>query len=239
MLTLFISDLHLDASRPRIIDIFFRFLQKTAKTADALYILGDLFESWVGDDDHTPLAVDVQAALRRLTDSGVPCYFMHGNRDFLIGADFAQRSGVQLLSDPCVINLYGQRVLLMHGDTLCTDDAAYQAFRQQVRDPVWQATFLAQSLTERHAFAERAREQSRLHTSSARMDIMDVSLLAVEQAFRDHEVNVLIHGHTHRPALHETLLNDVIRTRHVLADWHDEGACLLSTPTQFRTDRLA
>ncbi|MEO8672685.1 MAG: UDP-2,3-diacylglucosamine diphosphatase [Tahibacter sp.] len=236
MATLFISDLHLEASRPQITAIFLRFLQNEAKRADALYILGDLFESWIGDDDDTELALAVQGALRELTDSGVPVYFMHGNRDFLIGDAFAQRTGVHLLPDPSVIDLYGRRVLLMHGDTLCTDDVAYQAFRQQVREPAWQQSFLAQPLAERRAFAEHAREQSRIHTSAARMDIMDVSPVAVEQAFLDHDVEVLIHGHTHRPAVHGSTHDDVVRTRYVLADWRDRGERLQAAFSDFNAE---
>ncbi len=151
--TLFISDLHLDPSRPAITALFLDFLRGEAAQAEALYILGDLFEAWVGDDEDSELALLVGSALRALVDSGVPVFVMRGNRDFLLGPEFARKTGATLLADPCVIHLCGQPTLLMHGDLLCSDDLAYLAFRQQVRDPQWQENFLAQSLDQRRAFA--------------------------------------------------------------------------------------
>ncbi|HVJ61626.1 MAG TPA: UDP-2,3-diacylglucosamine diphosphatase, partial [Tahibacter sp.] len=173
--TLLVSDLHLQESRPDLTDIFLRFLRTTARTASGVYILGDLFESWIGDDDDSALALDVQRALRELTDSGVPCGFMAGNRDFLVGERFADATGVVLLGDSAVVDLYGTPTLLLHGDTLCTDDTEYLKVRAMFRDPAWQRQFLAQPLAARRAFAEAARAQSRAHTNAMAGDIMDVA----------------------------------------------------------------
>lgn len=224
--TLFISDLHLDGERQQITDLFLQFLQGEARQADALYILGDLFESWIGDDDDAPLAQQVQDALAALTGSGVKAYFMAGNRDFLVGAPFAARTGVGLLVDPTVIDLGGVPTLLMHGDTLCTDDVAYQAFRAQVRNPAWQQAFLAQPLAQRRAFAAQAREQSRLHTGSTMAQIMDVTDTAVHEALRASGAQRLIHGHTHRPGRHRVDLGGRPAERIVLGDWYDQGSVL-------------
>ncbi len=225
-LSLFISDLHLDDERPRITELFLRFLRGEARDAQALYILGDLFESWIGDDDDAPLAQSVQDALAELTGSGVRAYFMAGNRDFLVGGGFAARSGVTLLTDPTRVDLAGVPTLLMHGDTLCTDDVAYQKFRAQVRDPAWQSMFLAQPLAQRRAFAAQAREQSRLHTGSTMAQIMDVTDSAVREALGVHGAARLIHGHTHRPARHRVDLGDRMAERIVLGDWYDQGSVL-------------
>lgn len=224
--TLFISDLHLDDERPRITDLFLRFLDGEAREAQALYVLGDLFESWIGDDDDAPLAQTVQDAFAALTRSGVPAYFMAGNRDFLVGDAFASRSGVVLLPDPTVVELAGVPTLLMHGDTLCTDDVAYQKFRAQVRDSRWQQQFLSQPLAQRRAFAAQAREQSRLHTGSTMAQIMDVTDTAVREALSTHGAARLIHGHTHRPARHRVELGDRTAERIVLGDWYEQGSVL-------------
>jgi UDP-2,3-diacylglucosamine hydrolase len=226
MSTLFISDLHLDEARPHIVELFTNFLARDARRADALYILGDLFESWIGDDDDSALALRVAAATRALRDSGVPVYFMHGNRDFLLGPDYAGRSGMTLLPDPTIVELSGERALLMHGDTLCTDDIDYQKFRTLVRDPQWQAQFVAKSLAERRAFAAQARGESRKHTSVARPEIMDVNGVAVEAAMRQHGVRRLIHGHTHRPATHRLDLDGKAAERIVLGDWYEQSSVL-------------
>ncbi len=226
MTTLFISDLHLDDERPFITELFEQFLRGEAREAQALYILGDLFESWIGDDDDAPLAQRVQDALAELSRSGVTTYFMAGNRDFLAGPRFAQRSGVTLLDDPACVDLAGVPTLLMHGDTLCTDDLAYQKFRAQVRDPAWQQAFLAQPLEQRRAFAAQARAQSRLHTGSAMAQIMDVTDAAVHDALRTGGAQRLIHGHTHRPARHHVELGDRVAERVVLGDWYEQGSVL-------------
>jgi UDP-2,3-diacylglucosamine hydrolase len=226
MSTLFISDLHLDETRPHIVELFTTFLAQDARRADTLYILGDLFESWIGDDDDSALALRVAAATKALRDTGVPVYFMHGNRDFLLGADYAARAGMTLLADSTIVKLGGERTLLMHGDTLCTDDGDYQKFRTLVRNPQWQAQFLVKSLAERRAFAAQARGESRKHTAAAKPDIMDVNPAAVETAMREHGVRRLIHGHTHRPATHRVNLADQIAERIVLGDWYEQSSVL-------------
>ena len=226
MSTLFISDLHLDPARPRIVELFTRFLGMEARKTQALYILGDLFESWIGDDDDSPLAHEVASALSALRDCGIRVFFMHGNRDFLLGQDYAQRAGMTLLTDPTVVEFGGERTLLMHGDTLCTDDVAYQKFRAQVRDPEWQAQFLGQTLDERRAFAARARAESLKHTAGATAEIMDVNPGAVAAAMREHDVRTLIHGHTHRPATHRFELDGHVAERIVLGDWYEQSSVL-------------
>lgn len=227
--TFFISDLHLDATRPAITDLFLRFLRKQVTAADALYILGDLFEVWIGDDDPAPEHQTVIAALRDLATQGVSLYFMHGNRDFLIGADFAARSGCSLLADPTLINLYGTPTLLMHGDTLCSDDTVYQQFRTQVRDPHWQRDFLAKPLPVRRALATAARAESAAHTAGSAYDIMDANPNAISAALRDHNTRQLIHGHTHRPAIHDFELDGAAARRIVLGDWYEQGSALRCT----------
>ena len=226
MSTLFISDLHLDAARPHIVELFTRFVAEDARQAEALYILGDLFESWIGDDDDSPLAQQVGQSLRALMQTGVPVFFMHGNRDFLLGQNYAKRAGMTLLVDPAVVQLDGERTLLMHGDTLCTDDAAYQEFRAVVRNPEWQNQFRARSLSERHAFAAQARAESVKHTAGAKPEIMDVNQHAVIAAMREHGVRTLIHGHTHRPATHRFELDGQNAERVVLGDWYEQSSVL-------------
>lgn len=220
MATLFTSDVHLNEADPEITALFKQFLSGVARGADALYILGDLFESWVGDDDDRPLVLDIQQALRDYTATGVPTYFMRGNRDFLIGEGFALRTGITLLEDPTIIDLNGMAVLLMHGDTLCTDDVAYQAFRRLTRDPEWQAQFLSQPLGARRAYAERARQESKKHTSTMVSQIMDVNVQAVLDAFEKSKAQRMIHGHTHRPAIHRHEADTFVCYRTVLTDWH-------------------
>ena len=226
MSTFFISDLHLDEARPHIVELFEHFLANEARRAEALYILGDLFEAWIGDDDDAPLPARVASALSALNDSGVPIYFIAGNRDFLLGEDYAQRAGMTILDDGAIVDPYGTQTLLMHGDTLCTDDTAYLAFRKQVRDPSWQRQFLSQPLAARRAFAQQARSASREHTAQTAMAIMDVNQGAVEAALRDAHVARMIHGHTHRPAIHDFELDGVPAQRIVLGDWYEQGSVL-------------
>lgn len=226
MATLFVSDLHLDPARPATTALFLDFLARQARQAEACYILGDLFEAWIGDDDDTELRRVVVNALRSLADSGVPVYFLHGNRDFLIGPHFASESGIQLLPETEVIDLYGEPVLLLHGDTLCTDDVDYQAFRAQVRNPVWQARLLEQPLAQRRALAGQLRETSRQALQQKATDITDVNPAAVNQALRAHGVRRMIHGHTHRPAIHEWTLEKLPVRRAVLGDWYVQGSVL-------------
>ncbi len=229
MTALLISDLHLDAARPQITVLFEHFLREQGRQATALYILGDLFEAWVGDDDDSELPARVAAATADLRAAGVPVYFMAGNRDFLLGADYARRAGLTRLDDGVVHTLAGTPTLLLHGDTLCTDDEAYQAFRRQVRDPAWQRDFLARPLAARKAFAAQARAASRSHQQHAHAAIMDVSADAVAQALRAAGVTRMIHGHTHRPAIHDITLDGAPAQRIVLGDWYEQGSVLRLT----------
>jgi UDP-2,3-diacylglucosamine hydrolase len=228
--TLFVSDLHLDDARPHIVEGFERFCAGEARDADALYILGDLFEAYVGDDDDAALNTRIAQALHGVADAGVPVYFIVGNRDFLLGADYARRCGMDLLDDGSIVDLYGTPTLILHGDVLCIDDAAYLAFRKQVRDPAWQAAFLARPLAERRAFAAQARDASRTHTSTTDMAIMDVNQRAVEAALHGADVTRMIHGHTHRPAIHGFTLDGEPAQRIVLGDWYEQGSVLRVTP---------
>lgn len=227
MATLFIADLHLDPSRPQITDLFERYLAgEEVRHADALYILGDLVEAWIGDDDDAALPARIAAATRAVRDAGAPVYFMVGNRDFLLGQAFAARAGLTLLDDGAVHDIHGRRTLLMHGDVLCTDDVAYQAVRKQVRTPEWQAQILAMPLQARRAFAAKAREDSKAHTGSTMESIMDVNADAVAEAMRKAGVTRLIHGHTHRPAVHDFQLDGAPTQRIVLGDWYEQGSVL-------------
>ena len=226
MSTLFISDLHLDESRPEIVDLFERFLAEEARTASALYILGDLFESWIGDDDDSALAGRVARALRTLSDSGVPIYFMRGNRDFVLGEDFARKAGMTILDDPTIVNLDGAPVLLMHGDTLCTDDVEYQKFRKLMHNRWFQRVALSLPLSIRRRIAGRLRGRSQMHVAQKSEVIMDVNQSAVEAAMRAHGVQLLIHGHTHRPATHRFELDGRAAERIVLGDWYDQSSVL-------------
>lgn len=224
--TLFISDLHLEDSAPERTGWLMAFLSGPAREADAVYILGDLFEFWIGDDALSDTAGRVARGTSSLADVGVPCFFMHGNRDFLVGDQYAAEAKLELLPEACVVDLYGDPTLLLHGDTLCTDDLQYQAFRQQARNPDWQAAMLALSVSERLKLAQEARAASEAHTGSTSMDIMDVNADAVSEAFRTHNVSRMIHGHTHRPARHTVELDGASAERIVLADWYDAGSYL-------------
>ncbi|AIR06508.1 UDP-2,3-diacylglucosamine hydrolase [Cedecea neteri] len=229
MSTLFIADLHLCSEEPAITAGFLRFLAGEARQADALYILGDLFEAWIGDDDPEPLHQQIATAIKALVDSGVPCYFIHGNRDFLLGKRFARASGMTLLPEEKLLDLYGRKVLIMHGDTLCTDDEGYQAFRRKVHQPWLQALFLAFPLFIRKRIAARMRAGSKAANSSKSMAIMDVNPQAVVDTLTRHNVQWLIHGHTHRPAIHELTANGQPAFRCVLGAWHEEGSMIKVT----------
>ena len=228
--TLFISDLHLDDSRPQATEAFLQFLESEARGADALFILGDLFEYWLGDDAPTRTGLSVAEGLRRLTGRGVACRVLHGNRDFLLGPDFARRCGMELLPEQVAVDLYGRPTLLLHGDTLCTDDTGYQEIRRIVRDPAWQAEFLARSPAERVRFALEAREMSAEYKKGVAPDIMDVNADAVEQAFLEHGLRHMIHGHTHRPAIHAHEVSGNAAERIVLGDWYEQGSVLRVSP---------
>lgn len=222
--TVFISDLHLDSTRPAVTQALATFLEKNTH-CDSLYILGDLFEAWLGDDDDSPIAHEVTNLLRQYSDSGPALYLMRGNRDFLMSSAFCQAVGGQMLEDPIVIDLYGTPTLLMHGDSLCTDDADYQAFRKTVRDPQWQADVLSHSLEERRALAAQLRSVSKESNSNKAQDIMDVSKPEVAKVMAEHGVTQLIHGHTHRPAQHDIPSG----LRWVLGDWEQYGWAIEAT----------
>jgi UDP-2,3-diacylglucosamine hydrolase len=220
---LLIADLHLEPARPDLCRAFSAFLDNTASGAAALYILGDLFNVWIGDDDDTPLYTEISAALKLLSDSGTAVYLIQGNRDFLLGPAYAAACGATLLAEPHLLLHHEQRYLLLHGDVLCTRDTDYQTFRTLVRNPRWQADMLARSLAERRSFAEQARSQSKSMSSNKAEDIMDVSLEAVEALLHAQGVDTLIHGHTHRPALHQFNSAGRACRRLVLGDWDAFG----------------
>ncbi|WP_337021353.1 UDP-2,3-diacylglucosamine diphosphatase [Pantoea anthophila] len=221
--TLFIADLHLCQEEPAITAGFLHFLQREALHCDALYILGDLFEAWIGDDDPNPLHQQVASALRALP---VPVYFIHGNRDFLVGRRFARASGMTLLPEEQVLTLYGHRLLIMHGDTLCTDDAGYLRFRAKVHNPWIQRLFLALPLWVRKRIAARMRADSKQANQHKSQSIMDVNQDAVVTTMQRHQVPLLIHGHTHRPAIHTLTLQSETAQRAVLGAWHSRGSMI-------------
>jgi UDP-2,3-diacylglucosamine hydrolase len=226
MARLFVSDVHLDAGAPQATEQFLGFLAREATRAEALYILGDLFEAWVGDDDRQPDNERVCRALKVLTAGGVACFALHGNRDFLLGSGFSARTGCRLLNDPVIAQLAGERVLLTHGDALCTDDHAYQELRSIVRAPPWQRRFLALPRAARELLADEARAGSRRHIARTVPYIMDVNAAAVAAAFRATQVRRMIHGHTHRPGVHDLELDGQPAQRIVLGAWHRQGSYL-------------
>ena len=224
---LFISDLHLTADRPFIIELFKRFINERAIYAEALYILGDFFEYWIGDDDPADELNTVFEAFDTLKEHDVPVYFMHGNRDFLIGQQFADKTHCQLISEPKHITVNDQNIVLLHGDSLCTHDIQYQEFKKQVRSESWQQDFTAKTLDERHAIIQSLRQSSKTETAEKQDEIMDVSQEAVMQLFQSENSRFIIHGHTHRPYIHEVMIdNKIPATRIVLGDWYKEGSLL-------------
>ncbi len=218
--TLFVSDLHLAPEQPVTVKCFLGFLRKRAREAQVIYILGDLFDAWIGDDDDQPTYPEIRAALRKLTASGISCYLMHGNRDFLIGRAFARDTGCTLLADPTSADLAGTPTLLMHGDLLCTDDLPYQKFRRRIRNSVARRLFLWKSLSKRRAIAKDYRRKSGAAIAEKTPAIMDVNQRTVEEYLRRFSARRLIHGHTHRPADHSFTLDGSPATRLVLAEWH-------------------
>ena len=231
---LFVSDLHLDPGHPATIQRFLGLLQAHATRAKALYILGDLFEIWIGDDHIDPAYQPVINGLQACTKQGQEIYLLHGNRDFLLGEQFMQLTGCSLLPDPVMVNLYGRSTLLTHGDLLCTDDREYQAFRRTVRDPAWQAAVLKKSIDTRLAMAQDARSLSSELTRDKPEAIMDVNQDAVREIFEQHDTRLLIHGHTHRPGMHDMSVNNKPVRRIVLGDWHREGNYLEVTEEAIR-----
>ncbi|WP_411991061.1 UDP-2,3-diacylglucosamine diphosphatase [Agarivorans sp. DSG3-1] len=225
MLTYFIADLHLSDDRPDIIRAFLDFIEQQAPKADALYILGDLFEFWIGDDDKTPVAKQVELALKALSDSGVPSYFIHGNRDFMVGKAYAKRCGMTLLEEEKLVDLYGKKVLILHGDTLCTDDVGYQEYRE-VTQKLWlRRLFLLLPLFVRQRIANKIRSKSKQANTSKSLGIMDVNQQAVEQRFAEQPIDYMIHGHTHRPEIHQLALSGT-KYRVVLGDWYQQMSIL-------------
>ncbi|GAA3526798.1 UDP-2,3-diacylglucosamine diphosphatase [Zobellella aerophila] len=235
--TLFIADLHLSTGRPDITAAFLRFMAEEAPRADALYILGDLFEFWIGDDEPNPLHACVAEACRACVGQGTPVYFVHGNRDFLLGRDFAGRAGLTLLPEHTVVELYGKPVLIMHGDTLCTDDRDYQRFRRITHWPWLQWLFRRLPLSWRIKVADGMRNKSQNANQAKSMMLMDVSQLEVERQMAQHKVELLIHGHTHRPDIHQLTLDDRAARRIVLGDWYTQGSVLRVTPEGERLQR--
>lgn len=235
----FISDLHLDASRPAITSQLLDFLRQVEGKAEALYILGDFFEYWVGDDaldtPHARVFQPVVQALRRVSASGVKLYFQHGNRDFLVGEAFAAATGCSLLPEYHVLDLYGTRTLLLHGDSLCTDDVEYQQVRKLFRNLQWQQQFLALPLDERIRQAEAMRAQSRMSMQGKSEAILDVNQQAVEETLRKVGVSRMIHGHTHRPAVHDFRLDSGVVQRVVLGDWHEDRGSFLRVDAENMT----
>jgi UDP-2,3-diacylglucosamine hydrolase len=226
MTTLFISDLHLCGTRPAATAAFLEFLRNDAAKADALYILGDLFEFWAGDDDTDEAFLQVQQGLRELTQQNIPCYVMHGNRDFMIGNTFAKNTGTQLLDDPTLVDMYGQKVVLSHGDILCTDDEAYQRYRRIVHWPWLQKFYLWLPLAWRNAVANRIRSSNQSSTAEKPVYIIDVNELAVRDMLTKYNTDILLHGHTHRPAIHAIESGEQPATRIVLGDWYEQGSVL-------------
>ncbi|HEX4674009.1 MAG TPA: UDP-2,3-diacylglucosamine diphosphatase [Steroidobacteraceae bacterium] len=239
MSRLFVSDVHLDASAPAAIEQFLSFLDTHAKNAEAVYILGDLFEVWIGDDEADADKKVVAAALRALTTRGVACFVLHGNRDFLLGRGFCDATGCRLLPDPVVAEFDGERVLLTHGDALCVDDHSYQELRSVVRTAPWQRRFLALPLSDRELLANQARAGSRQHTSRTIPKIMDVNSDAVAQAFRVAGVRRMIHGHTHRPGIHDTVIDGTPAQRIVLGAWYEQGSYLVYERGTYELRELA
>jgi UDP-2,3-diacylglucosamine hydrolase len=222
----FIADLHLHETRPEVTQAFFRFLDEQMKDAEALYILGDFFDTWIGDDDDIAIGHEVAAKLHALNEKGTAIFLMHGNRDFLLGKEFAARAGATLIPEGIVIDLFGCLTLLLHGDNLCTGDAQYQTFRQQVRSSQWQQQILSQPLAARRALASQIRAESQSMNALKAENIMDVTQDEVVRVMKDAGVRRLIHGHTHRPAHHALSIDGTPAERIVLGDWHSDGWCI-------------
>ena len=238
MTALFISDLHLTAGDAETTGRFVEFMAGPARAARELYILGDLFEAWIGDDDDDPRLAPIVTALRELTDAGVACALMHGNRDFLLGRRFCAETGARLLGDYERITLNGQPVLLTHGDLLCTDDTRYMTLRTELRSAVWQRDFLARPLDERRQIASDLRQLSATEVAAKDDYIMDVNQAAVERAMRDHDVTLLVHGHTHRPAVHRFDLDGREAARIVLGAWYHDPSIVRWTAAGFELEPL-
>jgi len=233
MTTLFISDLHLSSSTPEITQCFIRFMREEAVHADALYVLGDLFEFWIGDDDRSDFASSIRAEFKALTDKGIPCYFTQGNRDFLIGNRFSKQTGVQLLGDETVIDLYGRKAVVLHGDTLCTQDVKYLEYRAKVHQPWLQWVFNRIPMLIKKKIVSRVQSDIRSDKQTKSLDIMDVTQDEVEHVMLSHKVDLMIHGHTHRPNVHSFQILEKDYTRVVLGDWYTQGSVLVYDKSGF------
>ena len=235
--TIFLSDIHLCESRPSITDAFVSFLNKVTNEVDALYILGDLFEYWIGDDSNQH--ENVIEALKKLTDRHIQVFLMHGNRDFLIGSAFEKKTGAVLLNDPILVEIFGKKILLCHGDTLCTDDIEYQSFRDKIRSESWKNEFLKKSLSERVSIANEFRKESELNKKKKSLEIMDVNLDEVNRTLIQFNYpDFLIHGHTHRPNQHSINLDGHQIQRIVLGDWYEQGSYLILSAHGIETCRV-
>lgn len=237
--SVFVSDLHLSPDRPATVGLFLAFLAGRAREADQLYLLGDIFDAWIGDDDEGTPNAEVKAALAAVTASGVRCHLMHGNRDFLIGRTFCRETGCRLLRDPTLARFAGEPTLLMHGDLLCTDDVAYQRFRRRIRNPLVQRLFLWRSLAARRQVAADYRSKSGAATAEKTLDIMDVNQETVALYLRRYGATRLIHGHTHRPGDHRLQIDGREAVRSVLAEWHpDQGEMLVHGPSGWHREAV-
>ncbi len=235
--TIFLSDIHLCESRPSITDAFVSFLNKVTNEVDALYILGDLFEYWIGDDSNQH--ENVIEALKKLTDRHIQVFLMHGNRDFLIGSAFEKKTGAVLLNDPILVEIFGKKILLCHGDTLCTDDIEYQSFRDKIRSESWKDEFLKKYLSERVSIANEFRKESELNKKKKSLEIMDVNLDEVNRTLIQFNYpDFLIHGHTHRPNQHSINLDGHQIQRIVLGDWYEQGSYLILNAHGIETHRV-
>lgn len=234
---LFISDLHLSPERPFIIELFNQFVNERAIHSDALYILGDFFEYWIGDDDPATEFTSIFSAFEALKQHQVPVYFMHGNRDFLVGNDFEKKTHCQIINDPSIIEINNHKIILLHGDSLCTKDIQYQNFKTLVRSDSWQHEFTSKTLLERKKIVEGLRQTSKEETSSKDENIMDAEQDAVDELMLEKQVQFMIHGHTHRPKTHYAMLNGTKTTRIVLGDWYDHGS-VLSIKTEKNDNEL-
>lgn len=230
MTTLFISDLHLSEDRSNMVELFLKFLRDQAINAESLYILGDFFEVWIGDDIQTPVTQAVALALKSLSQNNCKIYFMHGNRDFLVGKKYLKQCGMSLLKDIKIIDLYGTKTILMHGDTLCTQDISYLKFRKKVRNPITQFMFLRKSLNTRKGIAQQLRERSKMCMNEKPPEIMDATASEIPKILHKYQAELLIHGHTHRPSIELIKINDHFCKRIVLSDWHETGNVLICEP---------
>ncbi|MBW3694658.1 UDP-2,3-diacylglucosamine diphosphatase [Vibrio sp. T187] len=233
MKTYFISDLHLTPSRPDITQCFLDFMNNEAVHADALYVLGDLFEFWIGDDDRSDFSNTIRSAFQSLTALGIPCYFTQGNRDFLVGKKFAKQTGIQLLDELSTIDVYGKKVIVLHGDTLCTDDVKYLAFREKVHQPWLQWVFNRIPFFIKKKIVSKVQSDIKDDKQTKSLEIMDVTQHEVERVMTEANVDLMIHGHTHRPDVHHFTSNQLQCTRIVLGDWYTQGSVLVATPGDF------